>query len=658
MRFIQRFGEMTLTRSRLAALVVCIGVVIATVTLGIGPSSTAKKVGAVKAPTADTPTAHASSAQAPTGSVRTVSANSTSAAAETDYSGGHLLTADPQGGYWTVSWLGAVTPHGGSPSFGSPALSGIKLSKPIVAMAATPDGQGYWLVGSDGGIFSYGDAKFYGSTGALHLNQPIVDMTATRNGGGYWLVASDGGIFTFGNATFDGSTGALHLNQPIVGMAATPNGGGYWLVASDGGIFTFGNATFYGSTGAMHLNKPIVGMASTPDGAGYWLVASDGGIFTYGDAPFDGTLGGSNVVLGLLVNPTATAYTEVTGNGVAVVPTLTPAPPTASPTTPGAATTTAPSAPGFGLSVPSLVAETASQQVAALANMKSIGLSWLRLDADWSWLQPTPTTFGWAPLDQLVQEIEAAGMNVDLDIDNSPTWARDASAQEAWGEPSSAAVYATFAGEVAARYGPMGVHAYEIWNEENLQEFWFPAPNPTLYTAMLKGAYAAIKAVEPSATVITGGLSPAADNGTDIAPIEFLQDIYANGGQGSFDAVGDHAYSYPTLPDDVETYSGWSQMNQTSPSLRSVMAANGDSAKQIWITEIGAPSDGPNGVGTTAQAEEVTQAVAGAKSSSWIGETFFYTYEDSASDPDYFGLLNADGSAKPAWSALATALAS
>ena len=68
-------------------------------------------------------------------------------------------------------------------------------------------------------------------------------MAPTPDGNGYWLVASDGGIFTFGDARFLGSTGAIHLNAPIVGMAAIPDGKGYWLVASDGGIFTFGDAS-------------------------------------------------------------------------------------------------------------------------------------------------------------------------------------------------------------------------------------------------------------------------------------------------------------------------------------------------------------------------------------------------------------------------------
>ena len=85
-------------------------------------------------------------------------------------------------------------------------------------MAATPDGDGYWLVASDGGIFTYGDAGFYGSAGSIHLNKPIVGMASTPDGQGYRLVASDGGIFTYGDAGFYGSTGGTVLNAPIVAM--------------------------------------------------------------------------------------------------------------------------------------------------------------------------------------------------------------------------------------------------------------------------------------------------------------------------------------------------------------------------------------------------------------------------------------------------------
>jgi hypothetical protein len=205
---------------------------------------------------------------------------------------GMASTADGHG-YWEVASDGGVFSFGDAVFYGS--TGNLHLNQPIVGMAAAPDGGGYWLVASDGGIFSFGDAAYYGSTGTLHLNRPIVGMAATHDGHGYWLVASDGGIFSFGDAVFEGSTGNMHLNRPIVGMAATPDGGGYWLVASDGGIFTFGDAAFRGSTGDINLNQPIVGMAATDDGGGYWLVASDGGIFSFGDAAFLGSMGGSPI---------------------------------------------------------------------------------------------------------------------------------------------------------------------------------------------------------------------------------------------------------------------------------------------------------------------------------------------------------------------------
>ena len=161
-----------------------------------------------------------------------------SALSYSTYGGGRTMAADPRGGYWTASDAGAVSAHAGAPALGSPAASGIELNRPVVGMAPTPDGGGYWLVASDGGVFSFGDARFYGSTGAMRLNQPVVGMAPTPDGGGYWLVASDGGVFSFGDARFYGSTGAMRLNQPVVGMAPTPDGGGYWLVASDGGVFS------------------------------------------------------------------------------------------------------------------------------------------------------------------------------------------------------------------------------------------------------------------------------------------------------------------------------------------------------------------------------------------------------------------------------------
>ncbi len=219
-------------------------------------------------------------------------------------------------GYLEGASDGGLFAFGGAQFYGS--MGGQPLNKPIVGMASTPDNKGYWEVASDGGIFSFGDAAFHGSTGSLTLNKPIVGMASTPDGQGYWLVASDGGIFAFGDATFFGSTGSLTLNKPIVGMASTPDGQGYWLVASDGGIFAYGDATFFGSTGSLTLNKPVVGMSSTPDGLGYWLVASDGGLFAYGDATFYGSMGGvplNQPVVGIATSNNGQGYWEVASDG-------------------------------------------------------------------------------------------------------------------------------------------------------------------------------------------------------------------------------------------------------------------------------------------------------------------------------------------------------
>ena len=99
---------------------------------------------------------------------------------------------------------------------------------------------------------------------------------------------------------------------------------------------------------------------------------------------------------------------------------------------------------------------------------------------------------------------------------------------------------------------------------------------------------------------------------------------------------------------------------QTNPSLRSVMIRNGDGNKPIWITEFGAPSGGPNGVGETAQAIALMQGVANVKATPWIGALYVYSWEDAGTDPrndqDWFGLLTAGGSAKSAYRSLAAAL--
>jgi len=219
-------------------------------------------------------------------------------------------------GYWEAASDGGIFAFGDAKFYGS--MGGQPLNKPIVNMAATADGKGYWEVATDGGVFSFGDAAFYGSMGGQPLNEPIVDLVPTADGKGYWEVASDGGIFAFGDAAFYGSMGGQPLNEPVVALAATPDGKGYWEVASDGGLFAFGDAQFYGSMGGKPLNAEIVGMTATASGQGYWMVGTDGGLFAFGDAQFFGSMGGKPLnkpVVGMTATASGQGYWMVASDG-------------------------------------------------------------------------------------------------------------------------------------------------------------------------------------------------------------------------------------------------------------------------------------------------------------------------------------------------------
>jgi hypothetical protein len=159
-----------------------------------------------------------------------------------------------------------------------------------------PPAHGYWLVGSDGGIFTFGSAQFYGSTGNLKLQRPVVGITPTADRGGYWLVASDGGVFSFGDTQFYGSipgiglnpagSGLPHsLNAPIVGIVPSVDDGGYFMVASDGGVFAFGDAQFEGSCpGIGGCSGAAVAVVPDASGKGYWLMTVTGHVYAFGDA--------------------------------------------------------------------------------------------------------------------------------------------------------------------------------------------------------------------------------------------------------------------------------------------------------------------------------------------------------------------------------------
>ncbi|MGH8990192.1 MAG: hypothetical protein ACRDZ7_01535, partial [Acidimicrobiia bacterium] len=246
----------------------------------------------------------------------------------------HAAVAAPAG-YWMVATDGGIFSFGDAPFLGS--TGAVRLNRPIVTMAPTPTGAGYWLAASDGGIFTFGDAGYFGSTGDVRLNKPIVAMAPTPSGNGYWLAASDGGIFTFGDAGFHGSGAGPAGADRLVGLAPTPSGRGYWQAFASGRTMAFGDAVPLGSTGI--LNVALVGMAPTPTGGGFWLVGSDGGIFSFGDAPFFGSTGATRLnqpIVGLAAHGAVPAAAPLPAGPAPTTPVIDPGPTS----TPGPTTST------------------------------------------------------------------------------------------------------------------------------------------------------------------------------------------------------------------------------------------------------------------------------------------------------------------------------
>jgi hypothetical protein len=195
-----------------------------------------------------------------------------------------------ENGYWLGTKGGAVLTAGGAVPASSTA------GAPVVAIAASPDREGYLSATAGGTVQASGDIVARGGlTAADRGDTTAVGIAVTADGGGYWLATANGGVFAFGDAGYFGSMARHHLNKPIVGIAAAPSGLGYYLVAADGGVFTFGDAHFEGSLASRQEPSPIIGMAIS-SGYGYWLAASDGAATGLGSAAHLGSATPGTVV--------------------------------------------------------------------------------------------------------------------------------------------------------------------------------------------------------------------------------------------------------------------------------------------------------------------------------------------------------------------------
>ena len=279
--------------------------------------------------------------------------------------------------------------------------------------------------------------------------------------------------------------------------------------------------------------------------------------------------------------------------------------------------------------------------------VKATGATYFRFDVYWAEIERRHDEFDWTATDRIVDAARSRGLKVLGILDYSPTWARPRGTDDHY-PPSNPADYSNFARAAVQQYAPRGVHDWEIWNEPNLSQFWKPRPNPSVYASLLAAAYPVIKSTDPDATVVTGGLSPARDatDGSEIAPVTFLEGVYGAGGGGHFDAVGHHPSNYPNMPlepqpDDYNknAFAG------VTPVLHETMQAHGDGEKKIWGTEMGAPTP-YNGMTVDYLAAYIREAYQAWGSWSFTGPLIWYAYRDAGTNPsdieDHFGITYAN----------------
>jgi putative Ig domain-containing protein/cellulase (glycosyl hydrolase family 5) len=302
-----------------------------------------------------------------------------------------------------------------------------------------------------------------------------------------------------------------------------------------------------------------------------------------------------------------------------------------------------PRLPGVGIAAGAdLQTWTSTNLNRQLDDYGRIHARWIRHDFAWDAIQPLQATFNWGGFDQLVSAARVRNINVIATITYTPAWANGGHSDHRY-QPSSASQFAQFAGQVAARYAPQGVHTYEIWNEPNIG-FWQPVPNPSYYAQVLCASYQAIHSADPQAVVVTGGTSPAADSSTTVSPQTWLSKLYANGAKSCFDAVGHHPYV-----DASNTHgdlgNAWNLMYDAYPpsNLRGIMSTNGDSAKRIFATEVGCDRVR---LGDAECSYRIQEAMQLWSSFSWAGVVAWFIYWD----PNVYGLVDGNWNPRPEWS--------
>jgi Big-like domain-containing protein/cellulase (glycosyl hydrolase family 5) len=287
---------------------------------------------------------------------------------------------------------------------------------------------------------------------------------------------------------------------------------------------------------------------------------------------------------------------------------------------------------------------SSSDQDKTVAAMQDVGARWTRISVQWKAWETTPGQYApWevARTDRAIQLSKQAGVKVLLMVYNAPSWASGTNDSAQDNVPHNPSDYANFMRYVANRYKGQ-VDAFELWNEPDIKAFWGTGPNAAAYVQLLKAGHDAVKAVDPSATIVSAGLSWDYTN--------YLGAMYHAGAKGYFDVLAIHPY--PTGP-----LSGWQSSYRAA---RKTELAAGDD-KPIWFTEFGMNTSSDSsawqkGVSLQQQADLLTQSFQLAAQDPYVGVIFYYNFrndwwgnDDQSSMEAQFGLMSTKFVPKPAY---------
>lgn len=303
-------------------------------------------------------------------------------------------------------------------------------------------------------------------------------------------------------------------------------------------------------------------------------------------------------------------------------------------------------APGAGF-----VGMRDAARLADLDRMAAAGVEWIRLDVDWSDIEAVRGAPDWSVADRVIAEVRQRGLRILAMIAYTPTWARPAHTSDKH-PPTHPGDLARFAGAVAARFADQ-VDAWEIWNEPNLATFWRPRPDPAAYADLVERVTPALRDADPTATIVTAGLAPAADDdpAVEMAPETFLRDMYETLPRRTVDAIGIHPYSYPAVPSDDADWNPFTRLAR----MHDLVAEAEGRPLPLWLTEFGAPYDPDD---PARQARIVTGGLTCATLWRQLGPIFLFAMRDlpNSGTDLRFGMLGRDGSPRRVWRDVTTLL--